>query len=234
VQPLSDELLAGAMLAEDEDVGIRRSDALDQLQHRPHLRRLGDEPWRAVGAPIGGRVSAVAPEEPILRVEPAGTPKRAPQLDQVAQRDEESRVVPRLLDVVLGAAPHRFHRAAHASPRGHDRDREVRFHVFQAVKQVEPLVAGGRVPRVVHVHQQRVVVTALERDEHSRRRCDRLDLEAFSLEEETQRLEDVRLIVGDQDGRGRRRGRRRGKDGHVERKLWRRGIGRRGVFPEQP
>jgi hypothetical protein len=215
VQPLRDELLPGAVLAGDEHVRVGGSDALDELQHRAHLRRLGDERRRAVAAPVGaGPGASVAAQQLVLGVEPARAAQRAPELDEVAQRHEEPRVVPRLLDVVLCAAAHRLDRAADAPPRRHHRHRQVRLELLEAVEQVEPLLSGRRVARVVHVHQQRVVVASLERRQHAGGRRHGDDLEPLPLEQQAQRLQHVRLVVSDENGR-RRSGRRRArKDGH--------------------
>src|SRR6185437_5883556 len=62
---------------------------------------------------------------------------------------------------------------------------------------------GGRVSRVVHVEQHRVVVAPLERRERRGGRADRRDAEALALEQQAQGLEDVRLVVGDEHGGGR-------------------------------
>src|SRR5262249_32521286 len=62
-----------------------------------------------------------------------------------------------------------------------------------------PLLAGGRVARVVQVHQHRIEVRFLECGQDARRRRSRHELEAFPPQQEPQRLEHVRLIVGDQD-----------------------------------
>ncbi len=59
VKPSGDHFLAGAMLAGDEHVGDRRTDALEQGQHRTHRARFGDQPWQPA-----------APEHTILVLEP--------------------------------------------------------------------------------------------------------------------------------------------------------------------
>ena len=50
VQQLGDNLLAGAVLAGDEHVGVGGADLRDQLEHRLHGGRAGDELRHAFGA----------------------------------------------------------------------------------------------------------------------------------------------------------------------------------------
>ena len=70
VQPPRHDLLAGAVLAEDQHVRVRRPDALHELEHRPHRWRLRDQ--------LG---QAFFPERAILALEPLAVAQRAPQLD---------------------------------------------------------------------------------------------------------------------------------------------------------
>ena len=114
---------------------------------------------------------------------------------------QQPRVLPRLLHEVAGAAAHRFDRHFDAAPGGHDDDRQRRIVRAQLRQQVEPFLARGRVARVVEVHQHRVELVAVDRLENRRRRSGRLDPVALALEEQPQRLEDIRLIVRDQDAR---------------------------------
>jgi hypothetical protein len=50
VQQLGDDLLAGAVLAGDEHVGVRGPDLRNELEHRLHGRRSGDKLRHAFGA----------------------------------------------------------------------------------------------------------------------------------------------------------------------------------------
>ena len=70
VQRLRDHALAGAVLAGDQHVGIRRPDALNQLEHRPHGRRLGDQ-----------QRPHVRLQRSVLGFEPLLPAQRARQLD---------------------------------------------------------------------------------------------------------------------------------------------------------
>ena len=49
VQRLRDQPLAGAVLAGDQHVGVRRADARDDVEHRPHRRRFGEQRRMPVG-----------------------------------------------------------------------------------------------------------------------------------------------------------------------------------------
>ena len=69
---------------------------------------------------------------------------------------------------------------------------------WMRVKQIQPFLPGGRVAGVIQVHQHHVEIARLERRQNPRGRCGRFDLESFALEQQPQRFEHVRLIVGDE------------------------------------
>ena len=75
VQRVRHQALAGAVLARDEDVGVGRPHALDDLQHLLHRRRRGDEGRRVRGPRL------------CLRLQPAGAPERLAQLTWVRMID---------------------------------------------------------------------------------------------------------------------------------------------------
>ena len=77
----------------------------------------------------------------------------------------------------------------------------VGIDALDARQQVEPLFARRRVARVVQVDQRDVELARFDRGEHAGRGGRGLEREAFGLEQQPQRLEHVRLIVGDQDAR---------------------------------
>ena len=115
VNRLRDRALAGAVLAGDEHVGFRRADARDQLEHRPHRRRFGDE-----------HRPDVRLERAVLGFEPLLAAQRARQLDLRAHDRQQPRVLPRLLDEVARAAAHGLDRHLDAAPGGHHDDRQGR------------------------------------------------------------------------------------------------------------
>ena len=190
VNGLRNGALAGAVLAGDEDVGFRRSDARDQLHHRAHRRRLGDQHR----PPVGLQCS-------ILGFEPLLAPQRARELDLRAHDREQPRVLPRLLHEIARAAAHRLDRDLHAAPRRHDDDRQRGIMRAQLREQIEPFLTRGRVARVVQVHQHRVELVAVDRLENRGRRSGRLHPVPLALQEQAERLQDVRLIVRDQHTR---------------------------------
>ena len=70
VQRLRHHFLAGAGLAGDQHVRVRRPHARDQLQHRLHGRRLGDQ-----------RGPLVAAQQPVLGFQAQALAQRLAQLD---------------------------------------------------------------------------------------------------------------------------------------------------------
>ena len=151
VQRLRHHALAGAVLAGDEHVGVGRSDARDHLQHRPHGGGFGDQ-LGEVGRARSARFSASS-----------RWPRRSawPSSICVLRMAEQARVVPGLLDEVARAAAHGLHRQVHAAPGGHDDHRQRGVERLDAVQQVEALLAGGGVARVVEVHQDDVEIARL-------------------------------------------------------------------------
>ena len=78
----------------------------------------------------------------------------------------------------------------------------MRVELANAGEQIEPLLAGRRVAGVVQVDERGVEVARFEGRERAGGGGGRLALEALALEEETQGLEDVLLVVGDEDAPG--------------------------------
>jgi hypothetical protein len=182
------QLLAGSVLAGDEHVRLARPDARDQVQHRSHRRGLGDQ-----------RRHAVAPQQPVLELQPAAEPERARQLEPVPERGQQPVVLPGLLDVVARAAPDSGHRAFHAPPRRHHDDRQRGVQAAQAGDQLDALVPGGGVAGVVEVEQRGVEVGGLHRRDHARGRGRGLDLVVLAAQQQLEGVEDVGVVIGDQD-----------------------------------
>ena len=65
----------------------------------------------------------------------------------------------------------------------------------------EPFLAGGRVARVVQIDQRDVELPRLDGGQHAGRRRRGFELEALALEQQAQRFEHVRLVVGDEHAR---------------------------------
>src|SRR5947208_14533688 len=208
VQPAGDDLLAGAVLSQDEHVGVRRADALHQLEHRLHSGRLGDQ--------LG---EALAAQRTVFALELLAATQRPAELDLGAERGEQAAVVPRLLNEVARAAAHRLNRAVDTGPGGHHDDRGRRVESLEPREQIESLRPRSRVAGVVHVDQEGVEVALVEGGEDGAGGGGALDLVALAFEKELERLQDVLLIVGNEDAGGG------GWGGHG-RSLW--GLGPRG------
>ena len=192
MERLRDRAFAGAVFAADQDVRLGRTDARDQLQHWTHRRRFRNQHRVRVGL-----------ERSVFGFEPLLPPQGARQLDLGADDGQQPGVLPRLLDEIARAAAHRFDRDLDAAPRGHDHHRERRVVPAQLRQEIEALLAGRRVARVVQVHQHDVVLVAVDRLQDRRRRPGRIDLEPLGLQQQAQRLEHIRLIIGDENPRRR-------------------------------
>ena len=188
VQGLGDEALARAVLAGDQHVRVRRPDARDHFEHRPHRRRFGED-----------RRAAVSLQRLVRGLELSSAANRAPQFGLRADDRQEAFVLPRLLHEVAGAAAHRFHRDIHRSPRRQDDDRQRFIGGVDALEEIEALLAGRGIARVVQIHQDDVVVLELERAQQLRRRRRGVDDEALGLQQQPQRFDDVGLVVRDED-----------------------------------
>src|SRR6185436_1493547 len=68
-------------------------------------------------------------------------------------------------------------------------------------EQLESLGAGGRVARVVEIDQHEIERARFDSAVHRCRRGHGLDRKALALEQQTQRLKHVELIVDDEDAR---------------------------------
>src|SRR5439155_12411183 len=128
--------------------------------------------------------------------------QRPTELDLGAECREQPAVVPRLLDEVARAAAHRLDRAVDRGPCGHHHDRRRHLERLEPRQEIEPFRPGRGVPGVVHVDQEGVEITSVESGEDRAGRGRRLHVVAFTLEEQFQRLEDIRLVVSHQDPGG--------------------------------
>ena len=191
MQRLRHQSLAGAVLAGDEDVRVGRADAGDHVEDRAHGRRLGDQLRKALGA-----------QRAVLRFQALSAAQGAAEFDLGLQNRREPRVVPRLLDEIARAAAHGFDGEFDAAPRGHDDHRERGVQGLYAVEQFEAFLPAGGVAGVVEVHQNRVEIARFHFVDHGGGRVHGNSPVVFTLHEEAQRFENIRLIVGNQDARG--------------------------------
>ena len=127
VQPARDELLAGAVLAGDEHVRVRRADALHEAQHGLHRRAVGDD------LDLRRRVAA---ERAVLALEPLRAAQRPAQLDLRAQRVRRAARCP--------TASRRSRARRAASPRPRPRCCPTRSSRRPAARRRAPAARGSR------------------------------------------------------------------------------------------
>jgi hypothetical protein len=171
---------------------VIRPDPRHHLEHRPHRRRLGQDRRVAIGLQCL-----------IGRFELMPSPEGAPQFRLRADDREQPIVVPGLLDEVARPAAHRFDGNVHRAPCRHHDDGQGLVGGVDALQQFKALLSRRGVPGVVEVHQEDVEVLHLECAQELLRRGCGIDRIAVRLQQQPQRLEDVRLIVGEQQARGR-------------------------------
>ena len=96
-------------------------------------------------------------------------PAGATRIGVLADRRQHAVVLPRLLHEIADAESQRLDGDVERRPAGHHEDGKGRVDRVHAREQVQAFAAGGRVARVVEVHQQDVEVTPPKRVEDGRR-----------------------------------------------------------------
>ena len=137
----------------------------------------------------------------LLRRAAAGRAPLAPQSNLLLQDFQQPRVGPRLFHEIRHAVLHGLHRQSHGRPPGHHHDRRCILVLFQVAEQVQSLAARGRIPRVIQIHQQQVEFALCQDPEQLRGRSHRFRFISLPLEQQAQRVQHIRLIVGNQDSR---------------------------------
>ena len=188
VKQTRDDLLARAVLAGDEDVGVGGADLRDQLEDRLHGGRAGDKVRHAFGA-----------EQAVFEFQLAGAAQRLVQLGVHADEGEQPLVLPRLLDKVARAALDAFDGQVDVAPRRHHDHREARIEFLDMGEQIEAFLAGGGVARVVQVDEHDIVVALAQRLQKQLRRAHAIDVDPLRLEQQLDGFKNVRLIVGNQN-----------------------------------
>ena len=188
---LRDYFFAGAMLAGDQDVGVRRSNARNRLQNRLHGGCGSDEFGPAFGA-----------QQACFGFQLLGSLQSAIQLDLCAQDCQQALVLPWLLDEVASAAAHSFNRQSHVAPGRHDDDRDAAVEGNDFGEQVETLLAGGGVASVIQVDENSVVKLAGQSFACGRGRLCSIDLKARGTKQQFDGFENVRLVVGRENAAG--------------------------------
>ncbi len=192
MQCLSNDLFARPVLSGDEHVGVGGPNPRHRLEHRSHRRCRSNKvrsPWSTQNA--------------ILRLQPPGSLLAAMQFHLGSQNTQQPRILPRLLDKVSCAAPHRLYRKVDAAPRRHHHHGQLRIYFLYAGNQVQAFLPGGCIPRVVEINQDSVEVLMRQCIEHQRWSSDHLQLIALRFQQQTQRLQNMRLVIGDQKSVGR-------------------------------
>ena len=180
--------LPGTVFAGDEHVGVGRPDLRDQLEHRLHGGRAGHKLRHAFGA-----------KQAVLEFQLAGAAQRLAQFGVDAHQRDQPLVFPRLLDEVARAALDGLDRQVDIAPGGHHDHRQPRIELLDARQQIQALLAGGGVARVVQVDEQHIVVALAQRFKQQLGRAHAVHADPLRGEQQLDGLEDVRLIVGDQN-----------------------------------
>ena len=123
--------LAGAVLAGDQDCGIRGAHPGHNLQDLSHGGRASNQlrhGLRLLSALCGFKLARVSPG-----------PR---QFKLVVNNIEQALVVPGLFDEVLGPVPHGINGEFHATPSGHDHDRQDVIHSPNLLEEIKALSAG--------------------------------------------------------------------------------------------
>jgi hypothetical protein len=187
VQQLGHDLFAGAMFAGDEHVGVRRTHLRNEFQNWLH----GGSASHKLRHPLGA-------QQAILELQLPGPPQSRMQLRMNPDQRDQPLVLPRLLDKVARAPLNRFDCQVDVAPGGHHDHRQPRVVFLDARQQVQALLARGRVPRVVQIDQQHIVVVLPHRLHQQLRRPDAVHRNALRRQQQLDSFKNVRLIVGNQ------------------------------------
>lgn len=135
----------------------------------------------------------------VLALQLLGTPARGAQRRLIAQDRQQSRVVPGLLDKIVGAAAHRFHCDVDGAPGRHHHHRQFGIQRADAFGQSQSFLAGRRIARVVQIHQHHRNALPLEDLDNSIRVHSLHRGQAFGLQQEAQCFQHIALVVGNQN-----------------------------------
>ncbi len=135
----------------------------------------------------------------VCLLQPLASPQRPPKVHLGADRHQQPLVVPRLLDVVAGAATHRLDGAADAAPGGDDQHGQGGIQGTDPFHQVQAFLAGRGVAGVVEIEDREVELRAFEPFQGFPWRARGRDLVALVGQEHSQCVQDVDLVVGGED-----------------------------------
>ena len=183
VDRVGGQLLAGAALADDQHVGVRRGHRLQHLED-PLDRRGGAEHLA-----VGGLLGELAPQVGGLGEEPAA-------LERLADQHQHLVGVEGLGDEVEGALLGRLHRLGDGPVPGHDDDLDRRVLGLEQPQQVEAVAVGQD-----QVHDGQGELAGLHAEHGADRVARGLDVVALALEGQAEILGDDRLVIDDEDAR---------------------------------
>jgi hypothetical protein len=151
VEKLGDDLLAGAVLAGDEHVGIGGADLGDQLEDGLHRRRAGNELRHAFRA-----------EQAIFKFKLACAAQGMVELSVHPDERYKALVLPGLLHKVASAALDGLDGQIDIAPGSHDNDGDARIDLLYASKEVEAFLPACGVAGVIEVDKNDIVVVLAE------------------------------------------------------------------------
>ena len=181
VDRFGDQLLAGARLAGNQNIGLRRRDLRNKVQHALHPLRFADDVRESVALFQRAAQFAVLPLQP-----------RAGNL--AVDLEHQFLVVPGLREVVVGPGLESLHRYF---DRAVGRDQKNgRFNVARTdvAQQVEPRTVGHH-----QVEQDQIVDPGLDLSQSLRGTIGQVHAVAFEVQQRLQALPDVGLVVDDQN-----------------------------------
>ena len=177
MQRVRDELLAGAVLALDQDVRVAAGDALDQLEHFVHLLALADD--------------VAEPELPLeLLLEQQVLADQIAPLDGALEHRQQRVGLDRLLDEAVRAGLHRLDGLGHAAVAGDDDDFGIGMDLLELPEQLQPVGV-----RQQHVGDDDVRLPGLEDFFAAGADHRGADFVALVLEQDLEPLDHRRLIV---------------------------------------
>ena len=170
---LGDDFLADAVRPGDQHRHVGARDLRRHLHRRVHGTARVDHAAQ-VEACRQRRAQPLALAFPHPRLE-----QRDAQLQQVANRGHQPRVVPGLREVIGGAGLHEFDGGLEMRPRGEQDDREVGLQAPQRAEERDAFIARRRLAREVHVLDHEVDAAPGDPLEAGRGRTHALDPCAF-------------------------------------------------------
>src|SRR5260221_2920630 len=145
---------------------------------------------------------AVTAQEAILGFQAPALAKRPSQFDGRPERSYESGILPRLLYEVARTEAHGLHGEVDTPPCRHHHDGQEIVVGTQALEEIEAFRPRGRIAGVIEIDEHDVEDARANGAVDGRGRRGLLNGEAFVLQEETECLHHVGLIVSDENARG--------------------------------